>query len=70
MAHDDGRFNEEITPITLKTRKGEEEFKVDEHPKQTSIDKLAKLPPVFKKDGVVNAGNASVRMSFNLLLLL
>jgi len=33
----------------------------DEHPKpDTSIEKLSKLPPVFKKDGTVNAGNASV----------
>lgn len=47
-------------PITLKSRKGEEIFKVDEHPKQTSMEKLGKLPAVFKKDGVVHAGNASV----------
>ena len=38
-----------------------EDFKTDEHPKKTSLDKLAKLQSVFKKNGVVTAGNASVR---------
>lgn len=62
LANDDGRFVKEISPVTLKTKKGTEEFKVDEHPKQTSMEKMAKLPPVFKKNGTVHAGNASVSL--------
>ncbi len=53
--------------MTLKGRKGPEVFEVDEHPKpQTTIEGLAKLKPVFKKDGTITAGNASVskQMSF------
>ena len=38
---------------------GVEEFCVDEHPRLTGLDKLAKLPSVFKKNGCVTAGNAS-----------
>ena len=63
LANDEGRFDAEMVPITIKTKKGPEEFKVDEHPKQTTLEKLAKLPPVFKKDGVVHAGNASVSIN-------
>jgi acetyl-CoA acyltransferase 2 len=59
-AQDAGKFADEITPITLKTRKGEVKFAVDEHPRrETTVEGLAKLNPVFKKDGLVNAGNAS-----------
>ena len=48
--------------MTLKGRKGPEEFSVDEHPRpQATKEQLAKLPSVFKKDGTVSAGNASVR---------
>jgi len=47
--------------MTLKGRKGPEEFKVDEHPRpQATKEQLSKLPPVFKKGGTVTAGNASV----------
>ena len=47
--------------MTVKGRKGPEEFKVDEHPKPVStIEQLAKLAPVFKKDGTITAANASV----------
>src|SRR6185312_5194916 len=46
--------------IEIKTRKGPVQFAVDEHPRpQTTMETLAKLAPVFKKDGVVTAGNAS-----------
>lgn len=55
-----GKFKDEIEPITMKGKKGPENFDTDEHPRLTSIENLAKLPPVFKKDGTVNAGNASV----------
>lgn len=54
-----GRFDDEIVPLELKTRKGSVEFKVDEHPRMASLEGLAKLRPVFKKDGLVTAGNAS-----------
>lgn len=35
-------------------------FTFDEHPRETSIEKLGKLPPIFKENGTVSAGNASV----------
>jgi acetyl-CoA acyltransferase 2 len=59
-AQEAGRFREEIAPLEIKTRKGTVTFAVDEHPRpQTTPEVLAGLPPVFKKDGVVTAGNAS-----------
>jgi acetyl-CoA acyltransferase 2 len=46
--------------IEIANKKGAIQFAVDEHPRpQTTLETLAKLPPVFKKDGVVTAGNAS-----------
>ena len=54
-----GRFADEIVPVELKTKKGVVAFARDEHPRATTLEALAKLQPVFKKDGVVNAGNAS-----------
>ncbi len=46
--------------VQLKSKKGVEHFTTDEHPRPSStIDNLAKLPTVFKKDGVVTAGSAS-----------
>ncbi len=54
-----GRFKDEIVPITYKTRKGEVTFDTDEHPRKTSLEKLAKLRPAFNADGTVTAGNAS-----------
>jgi len=55
-----GRFADELVPVQVKTRKGTESFARDEHPRpQTTMEILAKLAPVFKKDGVVTAGNAS-----------
>ena len=58
-AIESGRFKDEIVPITYRTRKGEVTFDTDEHPRQTSMEKLAKLKPAFSKDGTVTAGNAS-----------
>ncbi|XP_074063991.1 3-ketoacyl-CoA thiolase, mitochondrial [Macrotis lagotis] len=59
-ANDAGYFNNEMAPIEVKTRKGKEMMKMDEHPKpQTTMEQLAKLSPVFKKEGTVTAGNAS-----------
>jgi acetyl-CoA acyltransferase 2 len=58
-AQADGAFKAEITPIEIKTKKGTEIFEVDEHPRQTTIETLTKLSPVFKKGGTVTAGSAS-----------
>ncbi|KAI8503228.1 3-ketoacyl-CoA thiolase, mitochondrial [Branchiostoma belcheri] len=59
-AHDNGRFAEELVPVTVKGKKGKEEFAVDEHPRpQANMEAMAKLPPVFKKNGRVTAANAS-----------
>jgi acetyl-CoA C-acetyltransferase len=53
-------LTEEITPVTVKGRKGPEEITRDEHPRpDTTPEALAKLKPYFKADGVVTAGNAS-----------
>jgi acetyl-CoA acyltransferase 2 len=53
-------FKDEITPVEITSKKGTVQFAVDEHPRpQTTLEALAKLAPVFKKDGVVTAGNAS-----------
>lgn len=54
-----GAFKEEIVPVTVKTRKGEVVFDTDEGPRESSLESLAKLKPVFKKDGTVTAGNSS-----------
>lgn len=63
-AHDAGYFNAEMAPIEVKTKKGKESMQKDEHPKpQTTLEQLAKLPSIFKKDGTVTAGNASVSTS-------
>jgi acetyl-CoA C-acetyltransferase len=55
----DGTFAGEIVPVIIKSRKGEVVFDTDERPMETSIEKMGKLRPVFKKDGTVTAGNAS-----------
>lgn len=59
-AIEEGRFKREIVPVELKSRKGVKLFEVDEHPiRDVSREDIAKLKPVFKKDGVVTAANAS-----------
>jgi len=59
-AQEGGFFADEIAAVEVKTRKGPVTFDTDEHPRpQSTMESLAKLPPVFKKDGVVTAGNAS-----------
>jgi len=55
----DGTFAKEIVPVTIKSRKGEIVFDTDERPMETSVEKMGKLRPAFKKDGTVTAGNAS-----------
>lgn len=55
-----GRFADEIVPVMIKQKREMVEFKVDEHPRATSPEALAKLKPAFKPDGGrVTAGNAS-----------
>lgn len=54
-----GYFKEEIVPVTVKERKTERVVDVDEHPRETSLEELAKLKPRFRENGVVTAGNAS-----------
>ncbi|AKQ64108.1 3-ketoacyl-CoA thiolase [Myxococcus hansupus] len=59
-AQEAGRFQDEIAPVTLKTKKGETVVSRDEHGRpETTVEGLRKLPKVFKKDGVVHAGAAS-----------
>lgn len=59
MAIREGIFAKEIVPVVIKSRKGEIVFNTDERPMETSMEKMAKLKPAFKKDGTVTAGNAS-----------
>lgn len=55
----DGTFAQEIIPVKFMSRRKEVVVDVDERPMETSMEKLAKLRPAFKKDGSVTAGNAS-----------
>jgi acetyl-CoA C-acetyltransferase len=55
-----GRFDAELVPVTLETRKGSTTFSRDEHPfLDVTIEKMAKLPPVFSKTGTITAANSS-----------
>lgn len=55
-----GAFKEEIVPVVIPRRKGDPlVFEDDERPMDTSVEKMGKLRPAFKKDGTVTAGNAS-----------
>ncbi|UZJ51795.1 hypothetical protein CBS101457_001115 [Exobasidium rhododendri] len=59
-ASEAGAFKDEIVPVEVKVKKSTESMSVDEHPRgKTTIESLAKLPSVFKKEGTVTAGNAS-----------
>lgn len=61
LAMSEGRFADEIVPVTIKGRKGDTIVDTDEHPKHgTTAELLGKLRPAFKpEDGTVTAGNAS-----------
>jgi acetyl-CoA acyltransferase 2 len=60
QAQDAGRFDAEIAPVELKSKKGSTFFSKDEHPRpESTIEGYKKLPKVFKKDGVVHPGAAS-----------
>jgi len=55
-----GRFDAEIIPVTIEGKKGTTTFARDEHPfPDPSLEKLAKLPPVFSQTGTISAGNSS-----------
>jgi acetyl-CoA acyltransferase 2 len=59
-AWDAGRYDAEVAPVTVRTRKGPREFAVDEHMRpDTTLEALSGLRPYFRKDGLVTAGNAS-----------
>ncbi len=58
-AQAEGRFDEQIVPVDVRVRRDTVAFATDEHPKETTAEKLAGLRPVFRKDGTVTAGNAS-----------
>ncbi|MBA3980644.1 MAG: acetyl-CoA C-acyltransferase [Alcanivorax sp.] len=55
----EGWFKDEITPVTVQTRKGEVVVDTDEQPGNANIDKIPTLRPAFAKDGTVTAANAS-----------
>ena len=58
-ATEDGQFQEEIAPVTVKTRKGEQVVSEDEGPGNADIEKIPTLRPAFKKDGTVTAASSS-----------
>lgn len=58
-AQEDGLFNDEIIPVTVKSRKGDTIIDKDEEPGNVKFDKISSLRPAFEKDGVVTAANAS-----------
>ncbi len=60
QATKEGRFDNEIIPVTVETEDGTEEFKTDEGIRpDSSLETLGKLKPAFKEDGVITAGNSS-----------
>ena len=58
-AEADGKFDRELTPVTVKGRKGDVVVEKDEGPSNARPDKIPNLRPVFSKDGTVTAANAS-----------
>ena len=58
-AQKENAFEKEISPVTIKTRKGEITIKDDEQPKNAQPEKIPNLKPAFKKDGTVTAANSS-----------
>jgi acetyl-CoA C-acetyltransferase len=59
QANEDGSFDWEIAPVTLKGRGGDTLINFDEQPAKAKLDKIAGLKPAFKKDGTITAANAS-----------
>ncbi|MEO1106938.1 MAG: acetyl-CoA C-acyltransferase [Pseudomonadota bacterium] len=58
-AQENGAFDQEITPVSVRTRKGEVTQSTDEQPKSARPEKIPTLKPAFRKDGTVTAANAS-----------
>ncbi len=58
-AIEENRFAKEITPVSVKSRKGETLIEQDEQPFQANVEKIPKLRPAFKSDGTVTAANSS-----------
>ncbi|WP_171233766.1 acetyl-CoA C-acyltransferase [Ruegeria sp. HKCCA4812] len=58
-AQENGAFDKEITPVTVRTRKGETLLETDEQPKSARPEKIPTLKPAFRKDGTVTAANSS-----------
>lgn len=58
-ANEDGSFDEEMVPVTIKTRKGSMEITKDEQPFNADINKIPNLKPAFSKEGTVTAANSS-----------
>lgn len=58
-AHEKGLWKDEIVPVAIETKGFEKVVDTDEHPRLSSLEKLASLKPAFKKDGTVTAGNSS-----------
>lgn len=58
-AQEEGLFKDEIVPVSVKTRKGENIVDTDEEPVNVRFDKISSLRPAFEKDGVVTAANSS-----------
>ncbi|HCW84488.1 MAG: acetyl-CoA C-acyltransferase [Planktotalea sp.] len=54
-----GKFDSEVTPVTLKTRAGDAQITTDEQPAKAKRDKIRALRPAFRKDGTVTAANSS-----------
>lgn len=56
----EGRFSSQIVPVEIESRKGTVRFEIDEHVRaDVTLEQLAKMKPIFKKDGSVTPGNAS-----------
>lgn len=55
----DGRFADEIVPVTIKSRKGDVEIATDEEPGRIKVDKIPDLRPAFAKDGTITAASSS-----------
>lgn len=64
-----GRFTDEITAVPVKNKKETVLFTTDEHPRLSSLAKLAELKAAFKKDGTITAGNSSGRNDGGAMLL-
>ena len=58
-AINEGHFKDEITPVTIKTRKGEVVVDTDEQPAKANADRIPELRPAFAKEGTITAANAS-----------